>query len=98
MFSSFKGLLPHGAILICNMYIVFFLIDRVNTAMCFIDNGITKGLLVIMCAISMITSISLMRAQRRADEAKERRAQKKRRAQRLREADAVQHRTLKKAA
>ena len=33
------------------MYIVFFLIDRVNSAMNFIDNGLTKGLLLAMSLI-----------------------------------------------
>ena len=77
MISGFLGLLPHGAILICNMYIVFFLIDRVNSAMCFIDNEITKGLLLIMCVISMGTSVSLIISKRREEAAKARRMKKK---------------------
>ena len=72
MISRFFGLLPHGAILICNMYIVFFLIDRVNSAMCFIDNDITKALLLVMCVISGGTSLALIIAQRRKDAAKAR--------------------------
>lgn len=56
---------PHCAILISNMYIVFFLIDRVNTAMGFIDNGLTKGLLTIMCLFSGWCSLKLMSARRR---------------------------------
>ena len=82
MISGFKGILSHGAILICNMYIVFFLIDRVNTAMCFIDNGITKTLLAIMCVLSAIASISLIRARKKAEEARERRKRKARRMKR----------------
>ena len=77
MISSILALLPHGAILICNMYIVFYLIDRVNTAMCFIDNGLTKALLAVMCVISMGTSLSLMGAQRRADAARARRRKRR---------------------
>jgi len=61
----FQGMLPHCAILICNMYIVFFLIDRVNTAMVFIDNDITKGLLAAMCLISIWCSALLMKKKRR---------------------------------
>lgn len=76
MILEFLGMLPHGAILIANMYIVFFLIDRVNTAMCFIDNDITKGLLVIMCLLSVIISASGIHHQRRAEK---RRAMKKNR-------------------
>ena len=44
-------LLPHAAILLCNMYVVLYLIDRVNPAMNFIDNGLTKGLLLAMSLI-----------------------------------------------
>lgn len=66
MLARIWQLLPHASILICNMYIVFYMIDRVNTAMCFIDNGLTKGLLVIMCLISILNSIILiMRSQSR---------------------------------
>ena len=39
-------LVPHVAIVIAGMLVVFFLIDRVNKAMNFIDNGLTKGLLL----------------------------------------------------
>ena len=46
--KKLRAMLPHAAILIANMYIVFFLIDRVNSAMNFIDNGLTKGLLLAM--------------------------------------------------
>lgn len=51
MLRKMRAMLPHGAILIANMFIVFFLIDRVNTAMNFIDNRLTKGLLLAMCAL-----------------------------------------------
>jgi len=49
MLKNGRALLQHLVILICNMYIVFFLIDCVNPAMNFIDNGLTKGLLLILC-------------------------------------------------
>lgn len=55
--KKLRGMLPHGAILIANMYIVFFLIDRVNTAMNFIDNGLTKGLLLAMCAFVLLDAL-----------------------------------------
>lgn len=55
-----RKLAPHGAILIANMYFILFGIDRVNTAMNFINNGYTKGLLVVMilcfaaCAVRLL--------------------------------------------
>ena len=54
MLKKTTRVLPHGAILIANMFIAFYLIDRVNKAMNFIDNGLTKGLLLVMCAMALI--------------------------------------------
>jgi len=51
-----RKLLPHGAIIISLMYLVFFCIDRVNTAMAFINNDITKVLLLVLCIISSINA------------------------------------------
>lgn len=100
MILNFLSLLPHGVILVCNMYIVFFLIDRVNTAMCFIDNDITKGLLAVMCLLSMGISVALIRAQRKADAGEARREQKMRSMKRRKALNAAKQEThtLKKAA
>lgn len=68
-----KRILPHISLVLGNMYIVFFLIDRVNTAMQFIDNNITKWLLLIFAIISAINSIYLIREERRRIAAEERR-------------------------
>ena len=65
MNNKISRMLPHCAILICNMYIVFFLIDRVNTAMNFIDNGLTKGLLLIMSLVSGWCALWMMTGRRR---------------------------------
>ena len=59
MRKTIQAALPHLVILICNMYIVFFLIDRVNPAMNFIDNGLTKGLLLILIAATAILAVPL---------------------------------------
>ena len=50
-------MLPHLVILIGNMYAVFYFIDRVNPAMNFIDNGLTKGLLLILCFAALILAL-----------------------------------------
>lgn len=60
-----RKILPHVAIVLSNMYIVFYLIDRVNSAMCFIDNSITKVLLVILAVISTVNAAFLIRDERR---------------------------------
>ena len=63
--KKLRAMLPHAAILIANMYIVFFLIDRVNSAMNFIDNGLTKGLLLAMSLI-VLADVLLPRPRRKA--------------------------------
>ena len=66
MRNRLREMMPHAVILICNMYIVFFLIDRVNPAMNFIDNGLTKGLLAVLCAGAIYGALTLMRLGKRA--------------------------------
>ena len=68
-----RKLLPHAAIILSAMYFVFYGIDRVNSAMAFIDNPMTKMLLVILGVISVINAIFLIRDNR----AKERKRQAK---------------------
>lgn len=68
-----RKLLPHAAIVISAMYFVFFFIDRVNSAMAFINNGITKGLLFALCVISILNSVRLISIDRRAERARQRR-------------------------
>lgn len=68
-----RKILPHAAILLSNMYIVFFFIDRVNTAMQFINNSITKFLLLLLCIITTINSSFLILDERRKVAARNRR-------------------------
>ena len=67
-----RKILPHGAIIISLMYFVFFFIDRVNTAMAFINNGMTKTLLFILCVISIINAVLMI-----ADDRKRARARRR---------------------
>ena len=55
-----RKLLPHAVIILSFMYFVFFFIDRVNSAMVFIDNGITKGLLFILGVFAIIESLLII--------------------------------------
>lgn len=68
-----RKLLPHAAIVISVMYFVFFFIDRVNSSMAFINNNITKGLLFVLCLISIFNAIRLISMERRMERARERR-------------------------
>ena len=69
-----RKILPHAAIILSIMYFVFFCIDRVNSAMAFINNDITKWLLVILGVISIYDAVLLIvgdqkRAERKVDRA-----------------------------
>lgn len=67
MWKKVRPMLPHAAILLANAYVVFFLIDRVNTSMNFIDNELTKGMLLVMCLLAIgdwrIAKVRARRAQ-----------------------------------
>ena len=53
----FRKILPHVAIIISCMYFVFFFIDRVNPMMNFIDNDMTKFLLVALGVVAILNAI-----------------------------------------
>lgn len=48
-----RGWLPHIVIVLGGMYIVFFFIDKVNAAMAFINNDLTKFLLFVHSILSI---------------------------------------------
>lgn len=71
MKTLLRKILPHAAIVLGGMYVVFYVIDRVNSAMGFINNGITKALLLLFCLVGManacvIISDDRKRARRKA--------------------------------
>jgi len=55
-----KKLLAHLDVILAGMILVLLCIDRVNTAMRFIDNEITKGMLFGLCAVCLISGVVLM--------------------------------------
>jgi hypothetical protein len=60
-------LLSHLNIILGGMFIVFFCIDQVNTAMGFIDNDISKWLLLIMSVLTIWQAIVQIRSIRRKE-------------------------------
>lgn len=76
-----RKFLPHAAIILSLMYFVFYVIDRINSAMAFIDNDLTKALLVVLGVISIINAFFLIldnRAKERKRQAKLRKMQEAR--------------------
>lgn len=55
-----KKLLAHLDVVLSGMILVLLLIDRVNSAMQFIDNRITKGVLFALCAATLVSGVVLM--------------------------------------
>ncbi|MDO4741002.1 MAG: hypothetical protein Q4A66_10075 [Eubacteriales bacterium] len=55
-----KLLLGHANVILSCMILVLLLIDRVNSAMQFIDNHITKGLLFVLCALCLVSGVVFM--------------------------------------
>lgn len=55
-----KKLLAHLDVVLSGMILVLLAIDRVNSAMQFIDNHITKGLLFALCAATLVSGVVLM--------------------------------------
>ena len=77
-----RKLLPHAAIIISVMYFVFFFIDRVNSAMAFIDNDMTKGLLFALGVISILNAMFVIAEDRRRTRLRQQRLEQRRRQQR----------------
>jgi len=55
-----KYVFAHAAIVLSGMLMVLLAIDRVNEAMMFIDNSITKGLLWVLCIVSILNAARLL--------------------------------------
>ena len=68
-----RKLLPHAAIVLSNMFIVFFILDKFNPAMGFINNNISKGLLLVFCVLSTLCCILLIAADRKRERERSRR-------------------------
>lgn len=77
-----RKLLPHVAIVMSLMYVVFFCIDRVNSAMAFIENDITKWLLLVLCLVSITEAVLLIADGRRRERRRQKRLAAKKRAAR----------------
>ena len=60
-----RALMCHVAVILSLMYLVLFFIDRVNTAMEFINNDVTKILLAVLAAVSAANAVITWGAQRR---------------------------------
>lgn len=63
----FSRLLPHLVIILSVMILTFFVIDRFNEAMAFLNNDITKCLAALLALLSLILSVLCAVRQYRED-------------------------------
>ncbi|MBQ8952561.1 MAG: hypothetical protein IJ048_00465 [Clostridia bacterium] len=68
-----KKLLPHVAIVLSGMLIVFFVIDRVNKPMGFMTNEFHKRITFVLALLAIYFAVQLIALQRRAERAEYRR-------------------------
>lgn len=52
-----KRLLPHLILILSLAMLVFLVIDKFNSAMMFIDNDITKGVMTVLCVLAVMNSV-----------------------------------------
>ena len=60
-----RTLLPHAAIVFSLLFITFFIVDKINGAMNFINNNITKGMLLACALVSIANACFLIADNRR---------------------------------
>ena len=60
-----KKIIPHLNIVFSSMFIVFYVIDRVNSAMNFLTDPLSKAVLLAFCIVSIVTSVLLIAMQRK---------------------------------
>ena len=79
-----KKILNHSAVILSLFYLTLFVIDKINSAMQFIENDITKVLILVLAAVSTVNAIFAISADRKkrkkqlAKEAAKKKAKKSR--------------------
>ena len=64
-FNKLAGILPHVCLILSLMMITFLITDRYNRAMAFINNDITKGLMMVLAVLVIVESVLLIRNNRK---------------------------------
>lgn len=63
--EKLAGLLPHICLILSLMMLTFVITDRYNRAMAFINNDITKSLLLVLAILVIAQSVLLIRVNRK---------------------------------
>ncbi len=61
----FRKILPHVTMILAMMFLLFVVLDAYNPMMEFLNNDISKGLLIALCVSALGSGILLWRSNRR---------------------------------
>ena len=70
LFSVLRASLPHATLILALMMAVFFVIDRFNEAMAFLNNDLTKWLLFAFCLLVIALSLVVIAVDEKARQEK----------------------------
>lgn len=76
-FRRILGFVPHASIVLAVMMITFTITDRYNRPMAFINNDITKALLLVLSVLAIVESVYLIAHFRRQQAEAYRQAEEK---------------------
>lgn len=76
MWKKLRPMLPHAAILLGNVTVVLFVLEQINPTMNFIDNSLTKGLLIAMALTAALIWRDCASYEKRKARARARRAKR----------------------
>ena len=65
LWKRIRPLVPHLSIILCGLFVVLYVADRFNSNMNFIGNNLSKNLLLLLCIVTLISDIVLVRINRR---------------------------------
>ena len=65
MIKMIKNALPHICVILSGLFITFFIVDKFNAEMAFINNDASKLLLLLFCLVSVTVSSMMIWRNRR---------------------------------
>jgi hypothetical protein len=65
--KTVKNVLPHICVIMSGMFITFFIVDKFNLEMAFINNDTTKFLMLVFSVVSIVVSSMLIYKNRREE-------------------------------
>ena len=65
MVYKIKRLTSHTTVILALMFLVFLVLDRFNPMMNFVDNGISRALLALLCLSGVSLGVCVWKCERR---------------------------------